>query len=107
MSEWIRVEKAIRIVEMIGICSISLETAQAVIIETFRRMARSEKPITNGDRIRSMSDEELAELLTPEINGAAPHKLFAVLHSGKTYLSQKVAKEKTLDWLQQPTGVDA
>jgi len=107
MSEWIRVEEAIRIVERIGICATSVETAQAVIIETFRRVARSEKQITNADRIRCMSDEELAELLTPEINGVPPCKFFAVLPSGRTYLSRKVAKEKTLDWLQQPTGVDA
>ncbi len=68
MSEWIRVETAIRIVQMIGICATSVEAAQAVLIESFHRVAESEKPITNADRLRSKSDDDKKRTLIEFFN---------------------------------------
>lgn len=57
---------------------------------------------TNADRIRAMSADELADLLTIELTVAAPCKLFVSPPTGGQYLSKKLAKEEMLEWLQQP-----
>ena len=58
------------------------------------------KPMTNADRIRSMSDEELAEIFT-RYSYEAHAKWYGP--DQKNYWSMSVyALEAWLDWLQQP-----
>ena len=56
------------------------------------------KPITNADRIRAMSDEELAEFIDRcEMNDIDSAKTFCDLCNG-----QYECDQCRLDWLQQP-----
>lgn len=55
-------------------------------------------PITNADRIRSMTDEELAELLANETYRIA-EPCFDAFGYG---LEKQVIYAKRLEWLQQP-----
>lgn len=55
-------------------------------------------PMTNADRIRSMSDEELAELLANETYRIA-EPCFDAFGYG---LEKQVIYAKRLEWLQQP-----
>ena len=59
----------------------------------------SRVPMTNADRIRSMSDEELAKMLTVW-KGA--FTCFECRETGDWECSMK-CDERCLDWLQQPT----
>ena len=54
------------------------------------KQAVADKPKTNGDRIRAMSDEELADLLTSANKGAI------------TDICRKMHYEHNLQWLKQP-----
>lgn len=56
------------------------------------------KPQTNADRIRSMTDEELAELLANETYRIAEHCFDAFGYG----LEKQVIYAKRLEWLQQP-----
>ena len=56
---------------------------------------RNQKPETNGDRIRAMSDEELADLLTSANKGAI------------TDICRKMHYEHNLQWLKQPAEENA
>ena len=51
-----------------------------------------ESPITNADRIRSMSDEELAEFLW----------YFCPDGDGRWYCEETKCPECVMDWLKQP-----
>ena len=53
-------------------------------------------PMTNADRIRSMSDEELAELIDRETDSCAP--------TGDCEKMSRDCKACWLDWLQMPAG---
>ena len=56
------------------------------------------KPMTNGDRIRSMSDEELADFIDRcEMSDIDYSKTFCNLCNGQYECSQC-----RLEWLQQP-----
>lgn len=55
-------------------------------------------PMTNADRIRSMTDEELAELLANETYRIAEHCFDAFGYG----LEKQVIYAKRLEWLQQP-----
>ena len=64
------------------------------------------KPITNADRIRSMTDEELAELLTAVAQKSA-NKLCDSLKTVEVDLSNcnfHILYEAHLDWLKQEAG---
>ena len=50
------------------------------------------KPITNADRIRSMSDEELADFITDDMCG---------LICGDPLACEGQCKQKMLDWLKE------
>ena len=52
------------------------------------------KPMTNADRIRSMTDEEIAELIYRETDSCAP--------TGDCEKMSRDCKACWLDWLQQP-----
>lgn len=60
------------------------------------------KPMTNGDRIRAMSDDAMADLLTVEIDWILPCKLYIALPTGDVLNSKDEAKGIVTDWLQQP-----
>ena len=56
------------------------------------------KPInpTNADRIRAMSDEELANVLTDYSNNGG----------WVTETGRQICRERIIDWLKQPAEVD-
>ena len=56
------------------------------------------KPMTNADRIRAMSDEELAELIDRETDSCAP--------TGDCERMSRDCKACWLEWLQQPAEED-
>ena len=61
------------------------------------------KPMTNADRIRDMSDEELAENRCVEIKGLYPWPIFVAFDvPEKRFLSRESAVAEELNWLQQP-----
>lgn len=59
-------------------------------------------PITNADRIRRMSDEELAEFLAEEQYRIAS----VVFQACGIGLEKQVIYARRLDWLQQPAEED-
>ena len=58
--------------------------------------------ITNADRIRTMSDEELAEELVIEIEGLFHFSVYVPLSTGTIYISRDKAEKEMLEYLQQP-----
>lgn len=64
----------------------------------------TEKPQTNADRIRAMSDEELAEILVEEKEYGVCHIPFFRCPGGKDFDEDKYedALQYTIDWLKQP-----
>mgnify|MGYP005771807623 FL=1 len=63
-------------------------------------------PITNADRIRKMSDEELEDQLVLEVEGMAPCKMFISIPTGEMFICRQAAKEAVEKWLQQPAEED-
>lgn len=59
-------------------------------------------PYTNADRIRAMSDEELAEELVIEIEGLFPSLVYVPMATGNIYISRDKAEKEMLEYLQQP-----
>lgn len=57
---------------------------------------------TNADRIRAMSDEELAAQPIVKVDGLTECSLFLSLPIGKLFVSGSEAERATLKWLQQP-----
>ena len=58
--------------------------------------------LSNADRIRTMSDEELAEELVIEIEGLFPSLVYVPMATGNIYISQDEAEKEMLEYLQQP-----
>ena len=56
--------------------------------------------MTNFEKIKSMSVEELADMLTVELVGLQPCKLFLALTTEKTYISKKAAVQDVENWLE-------
>ena len=61
-----------------------------------------EQQLSNADRIRTMSDEELAEELVIEIEGLFPSLVYVPMATGNIYISQDEAEKEMLEYLQQP-----
>lgn len=59
-------------------------------------------PMTNADRIRAMSDEELAEELVIEIEGLFPSLVYVPMATGNIYISRDKAEKEMLEYLQHP-----
>lgn len=59
-------------------------------------------PVTNADKIRAMSDEELAEELVIEIEGLFPSLVYVPMATGNIYISRDKAEKEMLEYLQQP-----
>lgn len=57
---------------------------------------------SNADRIRAMSDEELAEELVIEIEGLFPSLVYIPMATGNIYISRDKAEKEMLEYLQQP-----
>lgn len=55
---------------------------------------------TSFERIKNMSVEELADMLTVELVGLQPCKLFQALPTEKTYISKKAAVQDVENWLE-------
>ena len=63
----------------------------------------SEQKLSNADRIRSMSDEELAEFLAEE-----QYRIANVVFQAAGYgIETQAIYARRLDWLQQPAEEDA
>lgn len=63
--------------------------------------------ITNADRIRGMSDEELAELFEQIVSQRDHYLLKKLQEAGidaELYEMPEASKKKHLDWLRQPAG---
>lgn len=63
------------------------------------------KRITNADRIRAMSDEELAELFEQIVSQRDHYLLKKLQEAGidaDLYEMPEASKKKHLDWLRQP-----
>ncbi len=58
---------------------------------------RKVKPKTNGDRIRAMADEELAE----RISRIVPHCVYCPIRCG-IFCTEEECKAKWLSWLRSP-----
>lgn len=65
-----------------------------------------EQTLSNADRIRAMSDEELAEQLVVAVNGLLPCTLYYSIPTERTFLTEAEAVRVTLEWLQQPAEED-
>ena len=65
-----------------------------------------EQTLSNADRIRAMSDEELAEQLVVAVNGLQPCTLYYSIPTERTFLTEAEAVRVTLEWLQQPAEED-
>ena len=55
----------------------------------------------NGDVLRSMSDEKLAEQLVICVKGLEPCTVYLSAPTGKMFISRTVAVDTTFDWIQQ------
>ena len=62
--------------------------------------------VTNADRIRAMSDDELSEQLVIDVDGLQPCRMYLSAPTGKIYLSRAEAVKATKEWLQQPAEED-
>lgn len=65
---------------------------------TYRRF--KPKPITNADRIRSMTDEELAEFITP-VKCVDCRLLDCGVEEEMLNGKRRTCQERVLDWLKQ------
>ena len=61
---------------------------------------------TNADRIRAMSDEELADQLVIRIDGLEECRLYLSAPTGKLFIPRKEAVRVTLEWLRKPAEED-
>lgn len=59
------------------------------------------KPKTNGEKIRDMSDEELADQLVIQVEGLEPCSIYLSAPTGKMFISRTEATRITLEWLGQ------
>ena len=61
----------------------------------------TDEVLTNADRIRSMSDEELENQFILQMEGIAPCKMFISIPTGRMFISRTAAKEAVSEWLHQ------
>ena len=66
----------------------------------------SEQKLSNADRIRAMSDEELSEQFVIDVDGLQPCRVYLSAPTGKIYLSRAEAVKAAKEWLQQPAEDD-
>lgn len=61
---------------------------------------------SNGDKIRMMSDEELAKQLVINVDGLAECRLHLSAPTGKMFVLEAEAERVTLNWLRKPAEED-
>lgn len=79
------------------------QTDNKAYFEKMQAMAREcidYKPVTQFDRIKTMSVEELAKQLVVKINDGFSFGYYC-LPTGNGYLSRKIAEVETKQWLEQ------
>ena len=64
----------------------------------YKECPHTTEPMTRADKIRAMSDEELADIISREAGYCAP--------TGDCEKTSMDCKACWLDWLQQPAEVD-
>ena len=62
----------------------------------------SSVPMTNADRIRAMSDEELADQLVIKIDGLEEYSIYLSPPTGRLFVLRSEAVRVTLEWLDEP-----
>lgn len=62
---------------------------------------KNETP-SNGDKIRTMSDEELADQLVLEVKGIAPWNMFTSIPTGRMFIARNAARKDVEKWLKMP-----
>lgn len=84
-------------------------SACAALRYTYGIESDPEISMTNAQKIRAMSDEELAELIE-QIVSERDHYLLKKLHEAEIdaelYEMPEISKRKHLEWLQQPAEED-
>lgn len=63
-------------------------------------VCHSAVPMSNADCIRAMSDEELADQFTVDVDGLMDCRLYLSVPTGKMLVSRAEAVRITLDWLR-------
>ena len=63
--------------------------------------------MTNGDCIRAMNDDDMAEQFVINLDGLRPCRVYLSAPTGKMYLSRTEAVRVTRLWIQQPYKEDA
>lgn len=58
-------------------------------------------PKTNGDYIREMNDEELADQLVIKIDGLEEFRLYLSAPTEKLFISRSEAVQETLEWIRK------
>lgn len=85
----------------IGFSSYSLEYVYKWLSEEFEIVDRTAMPMTKADRIRAMTDEELAELLANEVpHDCAYCNLLCATFDGDKFAGS--CQNAFYRWLQQP-----
>lgn len=74
-------------------------------IASFSREAKR-RVRTNADRIRAMTDEELAEQLVINVDGLSKKRVYLAAPVGEIYARRDIAEAHVLEWLQQPYKED-
>lgn len=74
-------------------------------IASFSREAKR-RVRTNADRIRAMTDEELAEQLVINVDGLSKKRVYLAAPVGEIYARRDIAEAHVLEWLQQPHKED-
>ena len=59
------------------------------------------KVTSNADRIRSMSDEELASQLVIKVDDGEGVSLFLSLPTERIFITKSIAEKVTLEWLKE------
>lgn len=63
-------------------------------------------PATNAERIKAMTDEELAEQLVINVDGLSKKRVYLAAPVGEIFARRDIAEVHTLAWLQQPYKED-
>lgn len=74
-------------------------------LEALREKQAREKPMTNFDRIKNMSVEEMADSRIGQIIGILPCPVWVSIDAPKDMtLDKQSALEKEIEWLNSPAG---
>lgn len=63
-------------------------------------------PKTNGDSLRGMNDEELADQLVINVDGIAQCRMYLSAPIGRMFVSRRDAVRETINWIREPAEED-